>query len=90
MIIEKTKVWLIMSKDRQFVAKGSVRNRHLIRIDDKKDKKRYLSYSSKAKAESAFTVSGFYGQGQLIGHEYGKPLIDLLEAVECELILNAI
>ena len=75
MIIEKTKVWLIMSKDRQFVDRG--------------DKKRYLSYSSKAKAESAFKVSGFYGQQHLNEYEYGKPLSDFLEAVECELTLTA-
>lgn len=49
-----------MTKDRKRIAKGSPRNRHLCDVDDIKDKKRYLTYSSKGKAESAFITSGFY------------------------------
>lgn len=88
MILEKGSIWLIMSKDRKFIAKGSPRNRKLISVDDKKDKKRYLTYSSKGKAEAGFKHSGFYGQDQLEDYDYRKPLSDFLEAVECERTLT--
>ena len=90
MIISNKTVWLIMSKDRSLVAKGTPRNRELVRVDDPKDTKRYLTYSSKAKAESGFKVSGFYGQHQLKGYEQGHSLDKYLEAVECEMILKEI
>lgn len=56
----KEEIWLIMSKDRKVVAKGTPRNRELIAVDDKKDKKRFLTYSSKGKAEAGFRDSFFY------------------------------
>ena len=59
MIISEKVVWVIMSKDKRLIAKGTPRNRKLVKIDDEKDNKRYLTYSSKAKAESAFKISGF-------------------------------
>lgn len=46
------------------IGKGIPRNRYLCRIDDKKDKKRILTYASKGKAESAFMDSWFYGSGK--------------------------
>lgn len=80
----KEKVWVIMSKDRQHIAKGTPRNRYLIKLDDKKDKKRFLTYSSKGKAESAYSGGlGFYGQG------YGDNEIKV-EPVEVEMILTTI
>jgi hypothetical protein len=86
MILETKIVWLIMSKDRQYVAKGTPRNRYMISIDDKKDKKRYLTYSSKGMAESGFKNSGFYGCKKPRG---GEPT-DYYEAVECEMTLKLI
>ena len=75
--INKSTVWLIMSTDRKKVAKGTPRNRCLINVDDKKDKKRYLTYSSKRMAEAAFGNGlGFYNNQ------------DNLEAVECEMVIK--
>jgi hypothetical protein len=90
MDITNKKIWLIMSKDRKFVAKGTPRNRELVRTDDVKDTKRYLTYSSKAKAEAGYTVSGFYGMHQLEGYSYSLPISDFLEAVECEIIIKEV
>ena len=84
MILETKIVWLIMSKDRQYVAKGTPRNRYMISVDNKKDKKRYLTYSSKGMAESGFKKSGFYGYPI----PRGVDPTDYYEAVECEMILN--
>ena len=89
MIIEKTKVWLIMTKDKKLVAKGEVRRRELIKTSVI-DKKRYLTYSSKAKAEAGFKNNGFFGQEQIEGYERGDDLSNFLEAVECEMTLNAL
>ena len=89
MIIEESTVWLIMSKDRKFVAKGTPRNREIVSVHAN-DKKRYLTYSSKAKAEAAFKVSGFYGMLQIEGYQYGKHLYEFLEAVECKMKLETI
>ncbi len=86
MILDKKIVWLIMSKDRQFVAKGTPRNRYMVSVDDKKCKKRYITYSSKSMAEAGFKYSGFYGDVRPRG---GDP-IDYYEAVQCELTLNLV
>lgn len=59
-----------MSKNRTLVAKGTPRNRELVRVDNLKDTKRYLTYSSKGKAESGFKISGFYGEGQILGYKW--------------------
>lgn len=80
MEIENTTVWLIMSKDRQWVAKGTPRNRYLINLSNIKDKKRYLTYTSKGRAEAGFSNGlGFYGNNNVE-----------LEAVECQLILKVV
>lgn len=85
MEISNKTVWLIMSKDRLVVAKGTPRNRELIRVDNVKDKKRYLTYNSKGMAESGFKNSFFY-QGNLgLSKNY---TVDDLEAVEVEMILK--
>lgn len=55
----KYEVWVIMSKDRSIIAKGTPRNRYLCKINE--SNKRILTYQSKAKAESAFKNNGFYG-----------------------------
>lgn len=52
--------WVIMDKNRKVIAKGSPRNRHLVFLDDKKDKKRFLTYTSEAIARVAYENSGFY------------------------------
>jgi hypothetical protein len=79
-----------MSKDRSLIAKGTPRNRELVRVDDPKDTKRYLTYSSKAKAEAGFKVSGFYGEMNLNGYVWGDSLDKHLEAVECEMLIREI
>ena len=72
--------WIIMTKDRKRIAKGVPRDRWIIDMSNKKDKKRILTYNSKAKAEAAFKRSGFYG---------GRP-DDQLEAVEVEVVMRYI
>lgn len=86
MTVTEEIVWLIMSKDRKFVAKGTVRNRCLVAVDSS-DKKRFLTYTSKAKAENGFKLSGFYGMEQL-GFKYGDDISDYLEAVEAKLTIT--
>jgi hypothetical protein len=88
--IEKTTVWIIMSKDRKVVAKGTPRNRELVRVDDKKDRKRYLTYTSEAKARAGYTVSGFYGKHLIEGFSHGDSLSDHLEPVKCEMTIRTI
>ncbi len=76
----KETVWVIMTKDGKKIAKGVPRNRYLVDVEDKTDKKRILTYASKAKAEAGFTVSGLYG-----GHDYNK---EDFEAVEAEFVIK--
>jgi len=93
MELENKKVWLIMSKCRNYVAKGTPRNRELISVDDKKDKKRFLTYSSKKMAESAFKTSGFSTYRIIdfpYDNSYKSDRSEYLEAVECELVLNVL
>lgn len=81
-----------MSKDRKYVAKGSVRNRQLVPID-KEDNKRFLTYNTKSKAEAGFKVSGFYGQHRLdqsVSYVKLEDLPKYLEAVECEISITTI
>jgi hypothetical protein len=52
--------WVIMSKDRMLIAKGTPRDRSLVMADDPKDKKRLLTYTSKKKAESGFKNHWFW------------------------------
>lgn len=61
MQIQNQIIYVIMTKDRKYIAKGTPRSRYLISVDDIKDKKRFLTYSSKGKAEAGFRDSGFYG-----------------------------
>ncbi len=81
MIISEKSVWVIMSKDRKFIAKGTPRSRYLVEVNNTKCKKRYMTYSSKGMAESAFMNNGFYGQSVSKSD---------LEAVECNMNLTII
>jgi len=77
--ITESKIWLIMSKDRKIVAKGTPRNRRLVLVADK-DKKRFLTYTSRGMAEAGFKYNGFYGMGLLGEGE--------LEAVEATITIT--
>lgn len=93
MELENKKVWLIMTKCRKFIAKGTPRNRELISVDDKNDKKRFLTYSSKGMAESAFKTSGFSTwriKDFPYDNSFGADRTEYLEAVECSLVLNVL
>ena len=81
------KVWVIMSKDRKFIAKGVPRDRYIASVDDEDDKKRILTYSSESMAKVGFK-SGFFNMGLLDGYTYGQKLSDFVEAVECEMTLT--
>lgn len=85
-------VWVIMDKNRNWIAKGVPRNRSLVRIDDQVNKERLLTYQSKGKATAGFKASGFYNQSA-VAEEYGLAPSwsgggQYLEAVEVELVLN--
>ena len=93
MELQNQKVWLIMTKCRKFVAKGTPRNRELISVDDKKDKKRFLTYSSKGMAENAFKISGFSTwrtKDFPYDNSFRADRTEYLEAVECSLVLNVL
>ena len=87
MELENKKVWVIMTKCRKYIAKGTVRNRVLISVDNH-DKKRFLTYSSKKKAESAMSCG--FSTYKLKDFPYNvhnlKPK-EYLDAVECQMIL---
>lgn len=87
MEIETKKVWLIMSKCRKYVAKGTKGNRALIEVNNKKDKKRFLTYFSKGMAEAAFNYSVFSTYGLKDFPYRGLNATEYLEAVECDLNL---
>lgn len=57
--IEVDSIFLIISECGNLIAKGTTRDRHICHIDEG-DKKRFLTYSSKKRAENAFRGSGFY------------------------------
>jgi hypothetical protein len=93
MEIENRKAWVIMTKCRRYIAKGTPRNRELIEVDNKRDKKRFLTYSTRSMAESAFRLNGFYTYRIKdfpydVTHMDGR--IEHLEAVECTFTLNTI
>jgi hypothetical protein len=55
---------------------------------DEKDIKRFLTYSSKAKAIAGFKNSGFYNMEIIPDYQWGIPLDEVLEAVECNFTLT--
>lgn len=46
-------LWVLMTKNRKGIVKGESRNREVVQIDDEKDRKKYATYTSKARALSA-------------------------------------
>lgn len=85
MKIHEEKVWVIMSKCRQYIAKGTPRNRCLVRLDNKKDKKRLLTYKSEGMAISGFMNNWFYTWGLKLETPLTK---EDMEAVEITLTFN--
>jgi hypothetical protein len=79
--LKETK-WVIMDKQRTVIAKGTPRNRHLISLDNKKDKKRVLYYNSKGMARNGYST-GFYSYG--LPKEWDEYK---LEPVEVELTMT--
>ena len=77
-------VWVIMSKCRKYIAKGTPRNRELVEVSNN-CKKRFLTYSSKAKAEAGFKKSGFYTFSIGKFPYLGMLREEYLEAVECKM-----
>lgn len=51
--------WIIMDKAREVIAVGTPRNRYLVGVNDG-NPKRIMTYTTEAKAKSAFKVSGFF------------------------------
>ena len=52
-------VFLIISEYGSLIAKGTPTNRYICHIDEN-DKKRFLTYSSKGRADNALISSGFF------------------------------
>ena len=93
MEIENKKVWVVMDKKRTVIAKGNVRDRHLVRLDNEKCKKRYLTYNTKGKAEASFSGKFVYNGSDLVDGMSSSIWEDrskFLEAVECEMIINVL
>jgi hypothetical protein len=84
-------VWVIMTKCRKYIAKGTPRNRELVEVKSN-CKKRFLTYSSKAKAEAGFKLSGFYTYSlkDFPYNTYGVNRSEYLEAVECRMKMEII
>ena len=82
-MIEEIK-WMIVSKDRKFIAKGVPRNRWLVPVDEKTND-RILLYSSELRAKKAFMDDWFYTKG---GAENLKP--EDLEAVKVQITYKEI
>jgi hypothetical protein len=81
-IISDKRMWVIMSKDRTLIAKGTT-FRHLVPVNNVRDQKRLLTYRSKSTAENAFTkFDWFYDKDLIPDYDNSKPLSDYLEAVE--------
>lgn len=79
-----------MSKDRKFIAKGTTRNRHLVRTDDVNDKKRLITYSSEGRANAGFNGPYFYThqlseEDRVIAKDPKN-----LEAVKVEMIIKEV
>lgn len=68
-------VWIIVSKDREWIATGTPRDRHLTRVSEYKNT-RILTYQSKKKAENGFKLGYFY-----CSDYHKRPVPDQLEAV---------
>ena len=93
MEIENKKVWVVMDKKRTVIAKGNVRDRHLVRLDNENCKKRYLTYSTKNKAETSFSGKFGYNGSDLVDGMSSSIWEDrskFLEAVECEMVINVL
>lgn len=73
-------VWIIMTKDRKYLAKGVPRNRYLVALGNTEDKKRILTYKSKGRAIAAFSNNGFYNSSNYVTEDF--------EAVEVEMVLQ--
>jgi hypothetical protein len=82
-VIEETK-WIIISKDRRFIAKGVPRNRWLVPIDEKTND-RILLYSTEKKAKDAFMSNWFFTTDE---SKHLKP--EDLEAVKVQITYEAI
>lgn len=77
----KIESFVIMSKDRKFIATGNVRDRTITPISKIRKGERLLTYKTEGKATSAFTIHGFYDM-KLI--EEGNEL----EAVPVDIIIR--
>lgn len=54
-IIKPKKIYMIVSKDGQLIFKGSSRNKSICHTSEK-NRKRFLAYSSRKKAENGISV----------------------------------
>jgi hypothetical protein len=89
MIIEE-EVWVVMSKDRHYIAKGVPRDRWLIPVEKKNDKKRVLTYSSKGRAEASYRSDGYF-QVPFEGYDRSKHNIaDYIEPVKVKIKIEEI
>jgi len=77
----KIEAFVIMSKDRKFLATGNVRSRTITPVSEIRKGERLLTYKAEGRAIAAFTQHGFYGMKQI---EEGNEL----EAVPVNIIIQ--
>lgn len=89
MICHEIEVWVLMDKTRKIIAKGVPRDRHLIFLDDPKDSKRIITYTSQKRAEAV--ASGFYIKENVRPHLreiYGETRQPKMDAVKAKIIIE--
>lgn len=87
-LLGEQEVWMIMSEDGEWLAKGNTRDRTLVHKSLwKTDKMRLLTYKSKGMAESAWKTSWFYVNGpyKRIDEEYPKQGETPMKAVKVKI-----
>lgn len=75
--------WVVMDKDRTVIAKGESRYKYLIPIDDEKDKKRTLFYSTRNRASQC-------GNGSFMNNGNYKKYIYDVEPVKVKITIEEV
>ena len=77
------KVWVIMSRDRKVIAKGTGKDKELVSVDDKSCRRKILTYTSERSAKQGMNY-GYLAMRTGDGWEERNDL----EIVECSMTLN--
>jgi hypothetical protein len=80
----KSKCWVIMTKDREVIARGTPRNRELRYVNDTTGSRRILTYKTEGLARAGYTTSWFYNRTER------KLSRDDVEPVQVEVIYREV